>query len=434
MGRLKAAAGKADLEPHAGLWMTGFASRLKPAASTHDPITARGLLLDDGEGKLAVVVCDLLGFTPQAVGEMRRGIAGQTSIPEQNILICCTHTHSGPTSMPMRGTLGHLDDQWLSSAQARIVELVRGLCLSLQPAGIRAAFTPVSGIGHNRQDDAHAIDEELGVLAVDAADGTPIATVLNYATHAVVLGPDNLEFSADFPGAAARSIEKLRGGLGMYMQGACGDVDPLVYRNRGWGRGTFEDAEEMGRRLAEAAAAAVAQADTTADVRIRAGGKTVDVPLDPPPSAADLAAMIATFESDRDRAVAEGDLNAELVASAMLDWSHELEAAIGAGSVPESVPAEVFAAALNDLRIVGLPFETYGDIGVGIKTGLKPLKTFFAGYANGLFGYCPTGWAKDQGGYGAYDSCRWFGGLITPIGYGADELLVREAVSLAAGL
>jgi len=48
VGELTALAGKVDLAPAAGSWMTGFAARVHPATGMHDPIMARAVLLDDG--------------------------------------------------------------------------------------------------------------------------------------------------------------------------------------------------------------------------------------------------------------------------------------------------------------------------------------------------------------------------------------------------
>ena len=432
MGKLRAAAGEVDLKPPIGGWMTGFAARIKPSTATHDPLMAHAVLLDDGKTRLAIVSCDLIGFTPAAVAEMRQNIAARSNIPAANILICCTHTHSGPASMPLRGALGHVDSDWLGQAQGKIVDLVVGLPSALAPARLGYDSTRVPGIGYNRQDQSHPIDEELGALAIDGADGSTIATLINYATHAVVLGPSNLAYSGDFPGVAARRIQALRGGIGLYLQGACGDVDPLVYRERGWGSGTFEDTRQIGQRLAGVADRLLGGAPRSEDVHLRVGHKIIQIPLDPPPSPEALATLIVGFEADREKALAEpANPMEEQIALAMLGWAGELGRAIAAGVVPQTVPAELFVAGINDLRLVGAPFEAYSDIGLGIKAGLEPLPAFFLGYANGLIGYCPTHWAKDQGGYGADSAARWFAGLLTAIGYGADELIIREGVALA---
>ena len=427
----KASAAQVDLNPPVGSWMTGFGARIVPTTGLHDPIMARALLLDDGKSKLAIVVCDLIGFTPAAVADIRQRIAKKSSIPAVNILVSCTHTHSGPASMPFRGVMGNIDADWLTEAEHKIVDLVEGLPATLQPAQIALGATAVNRIGYNRQDSSRIIDEELTVLAIESAEGAPIATLVNYGAHPVVLGPNNLLFSADYPGEAARCLSEARGGMGLFLQGACGDVDPVVYQERGWGSGTFDDTRQMGERLCTAAVEALKGAPRTAEVNLSVSSKMLEIPLDAPPTPDALAQQAAGYESDRQKAVAAGDVMQERIAMAMLDWAQELGQAIDSGTVQQTLPSELFVAGINDLRIIGMPFETYTDIGMAIKHNLQPFKTMFAGYANGLYGYCPTAWAKMQGGYGPEGSYRWFPRLLTAVGFGADELIIREATLLA---
>lgn len=430
----KASAAQIDLQPRVGDWMTGFAARVKPTTGMHDPIMARAVLLDDGATQLAIVVCDLIGFTSAVVAKLRQRIEQACGIPAAHVLISCTHTHSGPASMPFRGVMGYINAEWLAEAQRKIVDLVASLPAMLQPAQLAHAATQIAQIGYNRQDAARAVDDELNALAFESADGAAIATLANYGTHPVVLGPSNLLFSADYPGEVARALSAARGGIGMFLQGTSGDIDPVVYRDRGWGSGTFDDTRAMGERIAQAALDALRDAPRTADVTLRAYSKQIAIPLDSPPDADARAALATDFEADRRNGIAQGDAVQEGVALAMLDWLRELEGALQDGSLPTHLQAELFAAAINDVRIVAVPFETYTDIGLRVKQALRPNKTLFAGYANGLFGYCPTAWAKDQGGYGPDSSARWFPQLLTAVGYGADDVIVRESAELAARL
>ena len=428
---LKASAAQVDLCPPIGSWMTGFAARTKPTTGMHDPIMARAMLLDDGATQLVIVVCDLIGFTSAVVADLRRRIEQACGIPASNALISCTHTHSGPTSMPFRGVMGIFDMEWFAQAQRKIVDLVASLPASLQPAQLAHAVAHIAQIGYNRQDAAHSVDDELNVLAIETTDGAAIATLTNYGTHPVVLGPSNLLFSADYPGEVARALSEARGGIGMYLQGTCGDIDPVVYRDRGWGSGTFDDTREMGERIAGAALNALRDAPRTSDVTLGVRSKMMPIPLDAPPTPEARAKLAVGFESDRLQGVQQGDVMQEGVALAMQDWLRELEGALSVGALLNHLPAELFVAAINDVRIVGVPFETYTDIGLRVKQALRPHKTMFAGYANGLFGYCPTAWAKDQGGYGPDSSARWFPRMLTPVGYGADDAIVRESAALA---
>ena len=427
----KASAAQVDLNPPVGSWMTGFGARITPTTGIHDPIMAHAVLLDDGHSKLAIVSCDLIGFTPAAVADIRHRIARKSSIPAVNILIACTHTHSGPTSMPFRGVMGNIDATWLSEAEHKLVDLVAGLPAALQPAQLAVGTTKVSRIGYNRQDPARVMDDELNVLAIETAEGASIATLVNYATHPVVLGPSNLLFSADYPGELARCLSETRGGVGLFLQGACGDVDPLVYQERGWGTGTFADTRQIGECLCAAAVEALKDVPRTAEVTLSVTSKMLEIPLDAPPTPEALAQQVAGFEADQQKAAAAGDEMQEKVALAMLEWAGELGQAMDSDTVQQTLPSELFVAAINDVRLIGMPFETYTDIGLGIKQNLQPLKGLYVGYANGLYGYCPTAWAKNQGGYGPDSSCRWFPRLLTAVGYGADEMIIREATLLA---
>jgi hypothetical protein len=418
----RASAAEIDLSPPVGGKMIGFLARLTGSTGVHDPIMARAVMLDDGESKAVIISCDVLGFEVPTADEIRSRIAKTVGIETSNVLLTCTHTHSGPDSLATGGP-------WLDEAGARIVDLAAGLVGTLKPAHLSRGTTTVTGIGYNRESKQHPTDETLGVIGIDDAEGKAIATIINYATHAVVLGPENLEYSADFPGAACRHLVGLRGGVGIYLQGACGDVDPVVYRDRGWGTGTFDDIDEIGRKLADAAVAALADAPAEAEVKIHTAAKVVNVPLDGPPSRDELDEITAEAKTN----LASDDEIQRRVGKATLDWVGKIQQAIDENKVPETFPVGISVLAINDLMLVGLPFEVFTDICLGIKSGLKPLETFFVGYANGYCGYYPTRWGKDLGNYGGATSCRFgFGPLITAIGYGADELIIREAVALAA--
>ncbi len=431
MGQLRAAAAQVELQPPAGGWMTGFAARVQPSAGAHDPIMARAVLLHDSVTPLAIVTCDVIGFTADAVADMRLRISQRSGIPAAHILIACTHTHSGPATMPFRGAMGHVDHVWLAKTERRIVDLVCRLPEALQPATLTYGDARVPGIGYNRQDPRRPIDDTLTVVGIDGEDGRAIATLLNYATHAVVLGPRNLEYSGDYPGEAARQIAELRGGAGLFLLGACGDVDPIVYRDRGWGSGTFFDTRDIGGRLADAGMDILARARPAGEVTIAVAGHSLDLPLEPPPDESALDASIHDFERDQHAARAQGNAMEELVALAMLDWAGALKQAMQERRVPQTLPVEVFAARLNELRIAAVPLEPYSDISLRVRERLKPAPLLFAGYSNGLFGYCASRWAKEQGGYGPDNAARWFPGMLTPIGVGADEKIVDAITALS---
>jgi hypothetical protein len=416
--------------------MSGFAARTVPSTGTHDPLRASAVLLDDGERRLAIVSCDLIGFTAATAAQVRDGIEAATGgfVPARHVLIVCTHTHSGPASLPFRGVMGYVDQRWMRDTKRRIVALAAGLCGNLVPARMAHGSATVGGIGFNRQDGSRPIDEQLDVIAVDGEPGAAIATLAVYATHAVVLGHRNLLYSADYPGELARGLAAARGGIGMFLPGACGDADPVVNRDRGWGAGTFEDARQIGERLTAAALQVLRGERWSADLSITVAGRTLEILLDPLPAPETLAGLARGFEADRLRALTAGSREDELVAEAMLDWAAEVKLRRPAAGPRGRINAELFCAALNDLCIVGVPFEPYAEMALQLRRRLQPRPAVLAGYANGLYGYCASRWAKEQGGYGPDEACRWFPGQLAPLSSGMDELIIEQAVALARGV
>jgi len=428
---LKAAAGEVDLAPPVGVWLAGYAQRVDPSTGMHDPIMARAVLLDDGATRLAIVSCDLIGFTPRTDSALRNRIAAASAIPADHVLICCTHTHSGPASMELSGVMGRVDPVWLAEAQQRIVDLVAGLAGRIVPARLAHAFATVGGIGYNRQDPKRPFQEELGVVAIDAADGSPIATLVNYHTHAVVLGAENLQISADFPGAVAARLGRLRGGVAMYLQGSCGDVDPIAARQRGIYPDLFAEVERIGTVLAGHAVEALRGAAWLSDLPLSVVSRETAIPLAPLPSMEVITANEAKHLAMLQDTSAKGDHAARSWASITLDRLAEQKKALISGTAPTTIQARLTVAAIGDLRFVAMPFETYGDVAAAVRESLRPRQTIFVGYANGLYGYIYPEWAWRQGGYGPVESHRCFPDLLTPIARDANEVVIAETLALA---
>ncbi|MBI2478923.1 MAG: hypothetical protein HYV60_09900, partial [Planctomycetia bacterium] len=77
---LQAGAATSNITPELGtIIVGGFAPY--PARHVHDELHARCLVLDDGQTKIALVVCDLLGLHRSVSVEARRLIHEATGIP-----------------------------------------------------------------------------------------------------------------------------------------------------------------------------------------------------------------------------------------------------------------------------------------------------------------------------------------------------------------
>lgn len=433
MGRLKASASGIEITPPVGTYLTGYGIRTEPAKSVHDPLMARGILLNDGKTSLLIISCDLLGFDTASVAEMREDINRKTSIPVNNILIACTHTHSGPATAKFRGAMGHVNVKWLKDTKKKIADMASELPKKLQPASFGYSSKTVSGIGFNRQDKSKPIDEELTIIAINDENGKSVATIMNYSTHAVILGA-NLEISGDFPGEACRHLQKLRGGIACYLQGASGDAEPLTQIEFGWGKGGFASTKRIGELLANEANDSAKKIITTDNTEIRIASSVINLPLENPPSLEELMKIKNEYLEERNKAINQKDEGLKILYEGMLEWADDMERHLNDGTVPKELPSEIFVGAINDLRIIAIPFEPYTDIALELKRRLNPLKAIVSGYSNGLFGYISPRWAKAQGGYGPNEACRWFPSMLTPLAEGADEILIEESAKLALSL
>jgi hypothetical protein len=156
----------------------------------------------------------------------------------------------------------------------------------------------------------------------------------------------------------------------------------------------------------------------------------VELPLDAPPSKAELAALKAELLVRRGPGDDFPTNHAARWAMFELAWADELERAIDSGQVPRSLTVTISAARIGDLLVVTFPLEIYSQIGLDLRQQLEPRPVIIAAYTNGLFGYAPTDRAIEQGGYGPASSYRFFPKLVTPLARGCHSILVRAATEL----
>jgi hypothetical protein len=218
------------------------------------------------------------------------------------------------------------------------------------------------------------IDYSLGVIRINDANGAPIAHLINFQCHPVVLGPENLDISADYPGYMMAAVEKELGGQAMFMQGAAGDINPFWDKTPP-AEGAFEQCEKMGLALAEE----IIRVSRTID------GFQSDLPI---------------------------SFNTEIIP---LAHRKDIE------RKDRIFLAEVNTVVLGDsLALATFPGEFFVEHGLRLKSASKIPNTFFIGYCNGRLRYFPTMQACTEGGYGTASA--------TQVEVGAGERLVNRAI------
>jgi hypothetical protein len=272
-GELRAGVGKVSITSSADEFPY-TAPGERPYVGIHDDVFARALVLDDGQRRVAVVMVEVTRL-PDPAG-MVQTIAHELGAPEANVLVAATHTHNTPLVFFHDKEPNALQAREIARLNAGTLEAVRQANAQLQPARIAfgrgQAFVNVNNgelAALKSWYDPHGpSDKTLDVLRVQKLDGTPLALLVNYASHAEVMfrsatKDGGYEVSGDLPGAVSRLLESLPGAapVVLYSPAAEGDQNTLFKSLQSAGRlpamdegaGGWTLLDVQARRLADAA-------------------------------------------------------------------------------------------------------------------------------------------------------------------------------------
>jgi len=94
---LEVGAASVIITPKLGTQILGAGIPDQPARTVRDELEANALLLGDGAESVLLVSCDLAALSSDYVATARAEMAEASGVPERNVIIACTHTHSGPS-------------------------------------------------------------------------------------------------------------------------------------------------------------------------------------------------------------------------------------------------------------------------------------------------------------------------------------------------
>lgn len=237
--------------------MAGYAGRVDGCVAVHDDLMGRVLVLDDGATQLALITLDVIGLDAREVNTLREGITSATGIPKHLVIVCCSHTHSGPvmpSSDPRRDPFQEREPEPIP---ARVQVLIEHLVGAVKHASdhkhvvsLRFLEGALEGWSQNRRRVAQGglpIDPEIRGLVFVRESDEPLAIVVNYACHPTVMGGKNLTISADYPGAMARCVGRVFKDCSvMFVNGACADINPNWFKVE---NNSFDTVERFGRAL-----------------------------------------------------------------------------------------------------------------------------------------------------------------------------------------
>ena len=396
----------------------------KLAKSIRDDLEANALFLSDGSESILLVSCDIVGLWPEFVAPVREAMGEAAGIKSRNVIIACTHTHSGPSLLPTN-YLKDLDRQYMDRLHVWLAELAREAAETARPARIGGGAGQAQ-IGYNRRccwaDGAHTMhgdtkrpdftglegpdDPQHLALFAEDMDGNLIAILHNNTSHPTCFYGRGF-YSADFPGAARSYLREALGQIpALFFNGAFGDINienmlsPRIHRETGEQKVLRAGHIMAGETLRllhegefhESPILAHAYEDLNVSVRLPGAEKV------------DWAKKI----------LARADSGEKIDAWDMLlaHGATLLQKEFGENPLDT---VSVHVVRIGDALLVTQPCELYCQFGIDIKRRSPAKYTAVCGVTDGYSGYCPTMAGILGGGYSG--EAIWWTRLSPESGY-----------------
>ncbi|HEX4412022.1 MAG TPA: neutral/alkaline non-lysosomal ceramidase N-terminal domain-containing protein [Lacipirellulaceae bacterium] len=391
----KAGVAKVDITPEVPIWLSGYASRNKPANSIRDHLWAKALVIEDANGhRGAIVTMDLIGIPREISQTVCKQAEDRYKLPRAAIVLNTSHTHSGPVVRGNLMAMYSLDEdqtrrinEFRSSLVDKLVSVIGDAIQTMKPAklawGIGEAAFAVNR-RNNKEGQVPKLreegklvgpsDHELPVLTVTGEDGELRAIVAGYACHATVMG--DYFVTADWPGAGQNELQKRHpGAIAMFVNGCSGDQNPLP-------RHSMALVQKYGEEFADGVDAAIKAGLKPITPTLRDAYEEIALPFDKLPTRAEL-------ETTTTAARPQGPWAKYMLA----EWDRE-------GGLPATYPYPVQAWQLGDnLTWVFLGGEVVVDYSLRLKSELPAKEAWISGYSNDVMAYIPSRRVLGEGGY-----------------------------------
>ena len=413
------------ITPDRPMWMSGYASRDKPAEGKLTELYVKALALEDPRGqRFVLLTSDLVGI-PRSLSEpVAEAVRKRTGLPRERLMLTVSHTHCGPVLRDSLHTMydmppdeakkiGPYTDklqETMSDAIVRALDDLKPARLSFGKGTARFAVNrrkPTDKGFINSAYPEGPVDHAVPVLRVETAEGKLRALVFGYACHNTTLS--FYQWCGDYAGFAQKRLEDRHPGVTAFFWMGCGaDANPLP-------RGKVELCQKYGRELADAVEDVLAVRPTPIVGAGAAKYATIALPFDAIPGR-------EKWEADRRDKTFSVRNRADNYLK-LLDSGKKIDKEY------RHYPVQVWQ--LGELTWIALGGEVVVDYSLRLQRELgrdRPL--WVAGYANDVMAYIPSRRVLKEGGYEG-DTSMIVYGMPAKWGPEVEERIVGKARELA---
>ncbi len=392
------------------------------ANKIYDPLLLTCVAVWDGEEVALIMTADVKKMFESVANRSFSIIKNKFGIPEENIIITCTHTHSAPDT----ATDGQGKSQWLQNYYKQLPVAVENALRDLDE--VEAAYSGKAdqpGIGFVRRyklangswkmnpsindnpvEHESEADPEMRTIRFDRKNKKDVLLV-NFQTHYYgAKVPEAL--SADFVDPFRKSAEEEFDCLFAYYSGASADINQRAILP------TDEKAENADEAFMEGARKCLKAEKKIklGDLKIQHSKYTAQCKIDTPEKLEQAKEISSTKD------IAQQNALIKQYGFASYD---EATFAVYYGSSEPTMEVPFTAIAFGDVAFVSAAYEMFHEHGSYVRDNSPYETTFVCTLAHAANGYVPTAIGYEHGGYETWN-CRFVAG--------SGELFADEIVRL----
>ncbi len=389
----------------------------RPVSGVKDKTYAKAVVFENGEKLSAMLSVDACELSGAIISEIRERVAKFAPIPDENLLISATHSHTAaPGAIDPPASTKEIDEFYLKWLAMACADTVVCAYQRLEEATVKFTEAKIEGStfvrnyllkdgssrtnpGVNNPNILRSLGEPdytAPVFCFESSCGKKLGMIYSFGNHQDSV--DGCEVSADWSGVVSKKMKETFGSefISIFFLGTAGDVNQVDVHN------TAPDykPESCYKTLGENAYSAIMSAlknlkDIKGDISVINDYVSYET-------------RVMTAEEEKaQKAILESvslPEEVKLDACSPPEW---FNACMAKRAVLNNKNAKHFREVrfqvfkIADVLIFALPGEVYTEYGKRIRAAFPENKCFFACLANNDWSYMPT---KDRYLPGLYES------------------------------
>lgn len=222
-------------------FIAGYNSN-NPATGVLDDMYARAVYIDDNTSRGGVVLCavDAVGISRKDINDIRKLVLEDPTVSGiKSINVCATHSHSAIDTQGLWGEKFYKcgrNEEFMTHLKIKTAEAIIKAYKNRKDGKLYYSVIKTQDMQFDcRTPDTY--DPNLTKIRFEPFDSSPCTYLINFASHAELLGDRTKNVSADFPCYLIKEIERANEGCeAVFYNGAIGGMISAkeikkIYRN-----------------------------------------------------------------------------------------------------------------------------------------------------------------------------------------------------------